>query len=106
VKRSTATIENIAPPTERDLGGVIVYLVEVRFRLDEQDDRKPMATQVTFEELDKVWGVSNDTGKVWQQDWSESVYPVENGVFVATLPADPVWQIGKRYSVLLPNVAG
>jgi hypothetical protein len=106
VKRSTATIENIAPPTERDLGGVIVYLVEVKFRLDDQNDRQPMATQATFEELDKVWGVSNDTGKVWQQDWSESVYPVENGVFVATLPADPVWQIGKRFPVLLPNVPG
>jgi hypothetical protein len=104
VKRSAATIENIAPPTERDLGGVIVYLVEVRFRLDEQDHTTPKATQVSFEELEKVWGVSNDTGNLWQQDWSESVYPVENGVFVATLPADPSWQIGKTFSVLLPNV--
>ena len=105
VKRSTATIENIAPPTERDLGGVIVYLVEVKFRLDEGDDISPKATQASFEELDKVWGVSNDTGNLWQQDWSESVYPVENGVFVATLPADPAWQIGKRFAVLLPNVS-
>jgi hypothetical protein len=105
VKRSTATIENIAPPTERDLGGVIVYLVEVKFRLDEQDEKRPNATQASFEELEKVWGVSNDTGNLWQQDWSESVYPVENGVFVATLPADPGWQIGKTFSVLLPNVS-
>jgi hypothetical protein len=106
VKRSTATIEDIAPPTERDLGGVIVYLVEVRFRLDEQDEQRSRATQASFQELDKVWGVSHETGKIWQQDWSESVYPVENGVFVATLPADPAWQIGKRFSVLLPNVPG
>jgi len=104
VKRRTATIENIAPPTERNLGGVIVYLVEVKFRLDEQDPHGHPATQVCFEELDKVWGVSHDTGKLWQQDWSESVFPVENGVFVATLPADPGWKIGKRFSVLLPNV--
>jgi hypothetical protein len=104
VKRSTATIENIAPPTERDLGGVIVYLVEVKFRIDEPDDENPKATQASLEELDKVWGVSNDSGDLWQQDWSKSVYPVENGVFVATLPADPGWQIGKRFPVLLPNV--
>jgi hypothetical protein len=104
VKRSSATIENIAPPTERDLGGVLVYLIEVTFRLDDQDDQGPPVTQASLEEIDKVWGVSHDTGKVWQQDWSESVYPVENGVFVATLPADPAWQIGKRFSVLLPNV--
>lgn len=104
MKKSTATIESIAPPTERDLGGVIVYLVEVKFRLDAQDDQSHLATQACLEELDKVWGVSNDTGKLWQQDWSESVYPVENGVFVATLPADPAWKIGKTFSVLLPNV--
>jgi hypothetical protein len=105
VKKSTATIEDIAPATERNLGGVIVYLVEVRFRLDEQDDQGHIATQACLEEIDNVWGVSGDTGKLWQQDWSESVYPVENGVFVATLPADPVWKIGKRFSVLLPNVS-
>jgi hypothetical protein len=104
VKKSIATIENIAPPTERDLGGVIVYLVEVKFRLDTQDGQSHLATQACFEELEKVWGVSQDTGKLWQQDWSESVYPVENGVFVATLPADPAWQIGKSFSVWLPNV--
>ncbi len=105
MKKSTAIIEDIAPATERNLGGVIVYLVEVRFRLDEQDDQGHIATQACFEEIDNVWGVSHDTGKLWQQDWSESVYPVENGVFVATLPADPVWKIGKRFSVLLPNVS-
>ena len=105
MKRSTATIENIAPPTERNLGGVTVYLVEVTFRLDEEDDTSLMPTQASLEELEKVWGVSNDTGKLWQQDWSESVYPVENGVFVATLPADPAWQIGKTFSVLLPNIS-
>jgi hypothetical protein len=105
VKKSAATIENIAPATERDLGGVIVSLVEVRFRLDEQDDQGHVATQACFEELDKVWGVSDNTGELWQQDWSESVYPVENGIFVATLPADPVWKIGKRFSVLLPNIS-
>ena len=105
MKRSTAIIENIAPPTERDLGGVIVYLVEVKFRLDKQDDMSPEPTQASLVELEKVWGVSNDTGSLWQQDWSESVYPVENGVFVATLPADPAWQIGKTFTVLLPNVS-
>ena len=104
MKKSSATIENIAPPTERDLGGVIVYLVEVKFRLDTQDGQSHLATQACFEELDKVWGVSHDTGTLWQQDWSQSVYPVENGVFVATLPADPAWKIGKRLSVWLPNV--
>lgn len=78
--------------------------MEVRFRLDEHDNRIITATQVCFEEIDKVWGVTDDTGKLWQQDWSKSVYPVENGVFVATLPADPVWEIGKSFSVLLPNV--
>jgi hypothetical protein len=104
VKKSFAKIETIAPPTQRDLGGVSVYLAEVRFRLDEQDDQSVAATQVCFEELDEVWGVSDDTGKLWQQDWSKSVYPVENGVFVATLPANPNWQIGKSFSVILPNV--
>ena len=73
--------------------------------LDEQGDQGHSATQASFEELEKVWGVSHDTGKLWQQDWSKSVYPVENGVFVATLPADPVWEIGKRFPVLLPNVS-
>jgi len=105
VKRSTATIENIAPPAQRDLGGVTVYLVEVSFRLDDDDEQSSAATQACFEELDKVWGVSDDTGKLWQQDWSKSVYPVENGVFVATLPADPGWQIGQKISVMLPNVS-
>jgi hypothetical protein len=100
MKRSTATIENIAPPTQRDLGGVSVYLVEVRFRLDDHSDD---ATQVSFEELEKVWGISAETGKLWQQDWSKSVYPVENGVFEATLPADPVWKIGQKFPVILPN---
>ena len=104
MKKSTATIENIAPPTQRDLGGVSVYLVEVRFRLDEHDDQSTIATQACFEELDKVWGVSQDTGKLWQQDWSNSVYPVENGVFVATLPDDAEWKIGKTFSVILPNL--
>jgi hypothetical protein len=93
VRKTTATIENITPPSERDLGGVTVYLVEITFRLDQQD------------ELDKAWGVSQDTGRLWQADWSEGVYPVENGVFVATLPADPSWQVGKKLTVLLPNVA-
>jgi hypothetical protein len=79
--------------------------VEVSFRLDEPDDQSSHATQACFEELGEVWGVSNDTGKLWQQDWSKSVYPVENGVFVATLPADSQWKIGKRFSVLLPNVS-
>ena len=105
MKKSTATIENIAPPAERDLGGVTVYLVEVSFRLDEQDDPGSTATQVSFEELDKVWGVTDDTGRLWQQDWSESVYPVEHGVFVATLPADRAWKIGEKFSVMLPNVS-
>jgi hypothetical protein len=105
VKKSTATIENIAPPAQIDLGGVSVCLVEVSFRLDEQDDPGSMATQVSFEELDKVWGVTDDTGRLWQQNWSESVYPVEHGVFVATLPADPVWKIGEKFSVILPNVS-
>jgi hypothetical protein len=104
VKKSSATIENVTPPSERDLGGVTVYLVEVTFRLDGQDDQTSVATQACFEELDKAWGVSQDTGRLWQADWSEGVYPVENGVFVATLPADPGWQVGKKLTVLLPNV--
>jgi hypothetical protein len=105
MKKTTATIENITPTTERDLGGVTVYLVEVTFRLDEDTDQTTAATQACFEELDKAWGVSQDTGRLWQADWSESVYPVENGVFVATLPADPGWKLGKRFSVLLPNLS-
>ena len=105
VKKSTATIENITPPTQRDLGGVRVYLVEVTFRLDEYDDQSSIATQVCFEDLDKVWGISHDTGRLLKLDWSKSVYPVENGVFVAALPADPGWMIGKRFSVMLPNVS-
>ena len=67
MKKATATIENITPPTERDLGGVTVYLVEVTFRLDEQDDQTSIATQACLEELDKVWGVSQDTGRLWQR---------------------------------------
>jgi len=105
VKKSTATIENITDPTQRDLGGVRVYLVEVTFRLDEHDDQSRIATQVCFEELDKVWDVSQDTARLWQQHWSKSVYPVENGVFVATIPADPGWKVGKRFPVMLPNVS-
>jgi hypothetical protein len=105
VKKSTATIENITPPTERDLGGVRVYLVEVTFRLDEHDDQTCMTTQVCFEELDKVAGISHDTARLLKLDWSKSVYPVENGVFVAALPADSGWVIGKRFSVILPNIS-
>jgi hypothetical protein len=95
----------MTPPTERDLGGVTVYLAEVTFRLDEHDDQSSTATQVCFDELDKVLGASHETGRPWQPDLSKSVYPVENGVFVATLPADPGWVIGKRFNVLLPNVS-
>ena len=102
MKKSTATIENITPPTQRDLGGVRVDLVEVTLRLDDHDDRSSKATQVCFDEIDKASGVSHDS---WQPDWSKSVYPVENGVFVATLPADTAWKIGKRFSVILPNIS-
>ena len=105
MKKCTATIANISPPTERDLGGVRVYLVEVTFRLEEHEDQSSAATQACFEELGNVWGVSDDTGKLWHQDWSKSVYPVENGIFVATLPEDPTWKIGKKFPVLLPNVS-
>jgi len=63
VKKSSATIENITPPTERDFGGVGVYLVEVTFRLDEHDDRTSMTTQVCFEELHKVGGISHSTSR-------------------------------------------
>ena len=100
MKKSTATIENITPPTERDLGGVRVSLVEVTFRLDEHDDQSSIATQVCFEDLDKVLGISHDTARLLKLDWSKSVFPVENGVFVAALPADPGWMIGKRFSVI------
>jgi hypothetical protein len=105
MNKSTATIENITPATERDLGGVKVQLVEVTFLLDEHNDRSGIATQARFEELEKVWGVSTDTGKVWSQDWSKSVYPVENGLFVATLPANSEWKLGERFSVVLQNVS-
>jgi hypothetical protein len=105
MKKSAATIENISPPAEIDLGGVRVYIVEVRFRLDGRDDQSGIAKQACLEAPDEAWGVSNDTGKLWQQDWSKSVYPVENGVFVATLPANHGWKIGKRFSVVLPNVS-
>jgi hypothetical protein len=105
MNKSTATVENITPPTERDLGGVKVQLVEVTFSLDEHNDQSRIATQARFEELDKVWGVSTDTGRLWQQDWSKIVYAVENGVFVATLPVDPAWKIGKRFSIVLQNVS-
>jgi hypothetical protein len=104
VRKSTATIEKITPPTKRDLGGVTVYLAEVTFRLDEHD-LESAATQVCFDELDKVLSVSHVTGRPWQPDLSKSVYPVENGVFVATLPADPGWEIGKTFNVLLPNIS-
>ena len=105
VKKSSATIENITPPTERDFGGVGVYLVEVTFRLDEHDDRTSMTTQVCFEELHKVGGISHDTARLLKLHWSKSVYPVENGVFVAALPADSGWLIGERFAVILPNVS-
>jgi hypothetical protein len=105
VRKSTATIENITPPTSRDLGGVTVYLVEVTFRLDEHEVQNGAATQARFEELDKVLGVSHVTGRPWQPDLSKSVYPVENGVFVATLPADLGWEIGQTFAVLIPNVS-
>jgi hypothetical protein len=80
VKKSTASIENITPPTERDLGGVRVYLVEATFRLDEPDDQSSIATQVCFEDLDRVSGISHDTARLLKLDWSKSVYPIENGV--------------------------
>ena len=105
MKKSTASIENITPPTERDLGGVRVYLVEATFRLDEPDDQSSIATQVCFEDLDKVSGISHDTARLLKLDWSKSVYPIENGVFVAALPADPGWKVGKRFHVMLPNVS-
>lgn len=105
MRKSTATIEKITPPTKRDLGGVTVYLAEVTFRLDEHDLESGAATQVCFDELDKVLSVSHVTGRPWQPDLSKSVYPVEHGVFVATLPADPGWEIGKRFNVLLPNIS-
>ncbi len=105
MKKSTASIKNITPPTERDLGGVRVYLVEVTFRLDERDVQSSIATQVYFEDIDKVSGISHDTARLLKLDWSKSVYPVENGVFVAALPADPGWEVGRVFSVILPNAS-
>jgi hypothetical protein len=55
-----------------------------------------MTTQVCFEELDKVAGISHDTARILKLDWSKSVYPVENGVFVAALPADSGKEAAKR----------
>jgi hypothetical protein len=92
------------PLSQRDLGGVTVSLVEVTFRLDEDDDQRSATTQVCFEELDKVLDISHDSGHPWHPDWSKSVSPVENGVFLATLPPNPGWEIGKRFSVNLPNI--
>ena len=46
--RICVNLRNIAPPTQRDLGGVTVSLMEVRFRLDEDDNRSNTATQVCF----------------------------------------------------------
>jgi hypothetical protein len=105
MSKSLAIIENITPASERDLGGVKIQVVEVTFCLDEQNDQSRKATHARFEELDEVWGVSTDTGRVWTQDWSKSMYPVENGTFVATVPADPAWEIGKKFPVLLQNVS-
>ena len=108
MKKGTASIENITPPSERDLGGVTVYLVEVTFRLDpldEHDAESSKATQVCLDELDEFWGASREAGRDWQPDWSKSVYPVENGVFVATLPVDPAWKVGKRFAVMFPNAS-
>ncbi len=105
VNKSTATIENITPATERDLGGVKVRVVEVTFLLDEHNDQSGIATQARLEKLEIVCGFSTDTGEAWQQDWSKSVYPVENGMFVATLPSNSEWKIGKRFSVVLQNVS-
>ncbi len=105
MKKSTASVENITPPSERDLGGVTVYLVEVTFRLDEHDDQSSLATQVCLEKLEEILGPSGEAGRQWQPDWSKSVYPVENGVFVATLPADPAWKVGQRFPVMFPNVS-
>jgi hypothetical protein len=99
----TATIVNVTPATERDLGGVKVLLVEVTLRIDPPNAQSGRTTQARFEEVEKVWGVSTDTGKVWNQDWSKSVYEVENGLFVATLPPNSEWEIGKRFSVVLQN---
>ena len=105
MKKNTATIENITPPIEQDLGGVRVSLVEVTFRLDEHSDHSSVATQVRFEDLHKILGISRDTAQLLKLHWSKSVYPVENGVFSAALPADAGWMIGKRFSVILPNVS-
>jgi hypothetical protein len=92
------------------LGGVRVYLVEVTFRLDEHDDQSGAATQACFEELGNVWGVSDDTGKLWHQDWSKSVYPVENGIFVATLLPIPPGRLAKNFlsccRMFLNNASG
>jgi hypothetical protein len=105
VKKNTATIENITPPTDRDLGGVRVSLVEVTFRLDEHSDHSSGATQVRFEDLHKVLGISSDTAQLLKLHWAKSVYPVENGVFSAALPVDAGWMIGKRFSVILQSVS-
>ena len=70
MKKANATIENVTPPSERDLGGVTVYLVEVTLRLDGQDDQTSVATQACLEELDQAGGVSQDTGRLWHADWS------------------------------------
>jgi hypothetical protein len=43
----------------------------------------PSVRPACLEAPDEAWGFSNDTRKLCQQDWSKSVYPVENGVFVA-----------------------
>ena len=86
----------------------MVYLVEVTFRLealDEQDAESSKATQVCLDEFDRVRDDSREAGGDWQPDWSKSVYPVENGVFVATLPVDPAWKVGKKFQVVFPNAS-
>lgn len=108
MKECIATIDAIQPTDERrdrekfDVGGgMTLELIDVTFRLEhEAEDMTP----VTFKEPYKVWGVSSETGRLWQNAGAQSdPYQLNGGTFVVTLNRHSGLAIGKKFTVLLPG---
>ena len=76
-------------------------LIDVTFRLEHEAEDM---TLVTFKEPYKVWGVSSETGRLWQNAGEQSdPYQLNLGTFVLTLNRHSGLAIGKKFTVLLPD---
>ena len=82
-------------------GGITLEYVEAKFRLEPPVEGP---REVRFKEPHKIWGVTSETGRLWQrQEGEPPTYLVEHGIFTASLNRHPELVVGKGFVVLLPD---